>query len=253
LKPIAGFIKQGIKTTLTKFQDKVNIMCADDIGDEFDWAVSFEPTASLGNEDYDFLEYITPGSIVCPIYFLAVARTAEAFIAERSQGLLERSWVAGVLPLEILISFILSHLCVMCIQVFSSMLTVFVLLGQPCLGPVGWMVMLVIAQGFTGLCNGFFFSTVCTKASDAMLLSTVSTFICIFLCGTMWPTSCMLNEVVETLAWYLPQTATLEGIRDITLRGFGFEAQSVRHGLALSAAWSAMFFTASWALVNRQL
>ena len=70
-------------------------MCANDIGDELDCDVSFDPTASLGDEDFGFLEYITPGNLIMPIYFMAVARTVDAFIGERSQGLLERFWIAG--------------------------------------------------------------------------------------------------------------------------------------------------------------
>ena len=91
LKPMLGFIRTALRSTLTTFNEKVNKMCANDIGDELDCDVSFDPTASLGDEDFGFLEYITPGNLIMPIYFMAVARTADAFIGERSQGLLERS------------------------------------------------------------------------------------------------------------------------------------------------------------------
>ena len=94
-KPMAGFIRDSILTYLLRFKENVNMMCADDIGDEFDRAGSFDTTASLGDEDFGFLEYTMPGNVVLPIYFMALARTIEAFIGERSQGLLERSWIAG--------------------------------------------------------------------------------------------------------------------------------------------------------------
>ena len=81
------------------------------------------------------------------IYFLAMALTSESFIAERAQvqnytsgkkrennytwqtsesshymlgqSLLERSWICGVLPFEILASHILSQLGVILVQALS--------------------------------------------------------------------------------------------------------------------------------------
>ena len=94
-KPMANFIRKALHTTLSKFDKSVNKICANDIGDELDCSVSFDPTASLGDDDFGVLEYNTPGNIIMPIYFMAVARTVDAFIGERSQGLLERSWIAG--------------------------------------------------------------------------------------------------------------------------------------------------------------
>ena len=50
-------------------------------------------------------------------FFLAMALTSESFITERSQGLLERSWVTGVLPIELILSYIMSQFLVMAMQV----------------------------------------------------------------------------------------------------------------------------------------
>ena len=62
-------------------------------------------------------QVVTPGMICTSIYFIAMALTSESFITERSQGLLERSWVAGVLPFEIIASYIMSQFFVMVMQV----------------------------------------------------------------------------------------------------------------------------------------
>merc|ERR1712203_311720 len=61
-------------------------------------------------------EFITPGMICVAIFFLAMALTSESFITERSQGLLERSWITGVLPVEIIASYIMSQFLVMVVQ-----------------------------------------------------------------------------------------------------------------------------------------
>ena len=67
-------------------------------------------------------QVVTPGMICTSIYFIAMALTSESFITERSQGLLERSWVAGVLPSEIIASYIMSQFFVMVIQVNTSLM-----------------------------------------------------------------------------------------------------------------------------------
>ena len=80
-------------TSLEKFQQDISSLCGESYGVNLDFSFLNPPTPSLTVTDYR--EYITCAAVMLPVYFLAVARTATAFIAERSQGLLERSLVAG--------------------------------------------------------------------------------------------------------------------------------------------------------------
>ena len=85
--------------------------------------------------------------IALAIFFLAMALTAESFITERSQGLLERSWITGVLPVEIIASYILSQFLVMLVQAAITLATVFAAFQIPCRGPIGWFIVLTLFQG----------------------------------------------------------------------------------------------------------
>ena len=78
--------------------------------------VTFEPPL-LGSEDSDYRDWFTPGMICLIMFSINMALTSESFITERSQGLLERSWVTGVLPAEIIASYIMSQFLVMVMQV----------------------------------------------------------------------------------------------------------------------------------------
>ena len=111
------FIKKAISTSVDDFAKDVSRICKQDLGDSFDLSMIQIGDPTLGDDDTDFREFITPGMISLAIFFLAMALTSESFIAERSQGLLERSWITGVLPLEILTSYILSQFMVMVVQV----------------------------------------------------------------------------------------------------------------------------------------
>jgi len=247
----SGFLKESIMTSLERFQQDISSLCGDSYGVNLDFSFLNQPTPSLTVTDYR--EYITCAAVMLPVYFLAVARTATAFIAERSQGLLERSLVAGVLPLEILLSFIASQLISVFIQVLIVIITVFYGFGLPCRGNIVYYVILVMLQGVTGLCNGFFFSALCSSATNAILMAVVNLFFALFINGVIWPVEMMPHSWLESLAWYLPHTAALQGMRDIALRGWGLESVAVQLGIFVSVGWTSLFFVGSWILMKIKL
>ena len=114
---LALFVTKTVTETLDSFTKEVSNLCKEDLGDKLDFSILLIDDPILGNTDTDFREFITPGIIALAIFFLAMALTSESFIAERSQGLLERSWITGVLPFEILASYMLSQFVVLVIQV----------------------------------------------------------------------------------------------------------------------------------------
>merc|ERR1712241_1064391 len=131
----------------------------------------------------DYREFITPGMICVAVFFLAMALTSESFITERSQGLLERSWITGVLPVEILSSYIMSQFMVMVMQATIALITVFAIFQIPCHGPIAWFVVLTLFQGLAGVSFGFFVSTICTTSADAIKLSIGFCLSHMLLCG----------------------------------------------------------------------
>ena len=89
---------------------------------------------------------MAPGIIILIIYFLAVALTGEAFIIERASGLLDRSWIAGVRPSEILASHILVQFCVMMVQTAVTLATILIVFKIPCRGPIAWLATITMLQ-----------------------------------------------------------------------------------------------------------
>ena len=89
---------------------------------------------------------MAPGIIIMIIYFLAVALTGEAFIMERSGGLLERSWVAGVRPSEILASHIIIQFPVMIIQTIITLSFILFVFNVSCDGPLLWLSIITLLQ-----------------------------------------------------------------------------------------------------------
>merc|ERR1712241_405872 len=98
-------------------------------------------------------EYIVPAFLTQVIYFLAMSLTSESFISERAQGLLERSWLVGVLPLEILTSYILSQFLVIVMQVAIALVVVFGVFQIPCSGSLPLFILLSLLQGECAKCR----------------------------------------------------------------------------------------------------
>ena len=112
------FIKKAITEAVDDMVANITSLCQEDLGDVgIDLSMVTVESPLLGDDDSDYREFITPGMICVAIFFLAMALTSESFITERSQGLLERSWITGVLPVEIIASYIMSQFLVMVMQV----------------------------------------------------------------------------------------------------------------------------------------
>lgn len=88
------------------------------------------------------------------IFFLAVSVTATIMIVERLDGIWDRTLLAGVSSTEILISHIVLEAGVICLQVVEVIIFVFFIFGMPCAGRYFDIVILLLLQGFCGMCGG---------------------------------------------------------------------------------------------------
>lgn len=81
------------------------------------------------------------------VFFLAVALTSSALIVERMEGLLDRSWVAGVSPGEILFSHVVTQFVVMVGQTVLVLIFMILVFGVKCNGNIAYVIMLTLLQG----------------------------------------------------------------------------------------------------------
>lgn len=109
-----------------------------------------------GSNDPSFTDFVAPGVILTIVFFLAVALTSSALIIERMEGLLDRSWVAGVSPGEILFSHVVTQFVVMCGQTALVLIFMILVFGVQCNGDIGWVILITILQGLCGMCFGMF-------------------------------------------------------------------------------------------------
>lgn len=202
-----------------------------------------------GETDPSFTEFMAPGIIILIIYFLAVALTGESFISERAGGLLERSWVAGVTPGQVLASHILVQFFVMVIQTIVTLSTIIFGFGIPCRGPIIWLAILTMLQGTAGMSFGFLISGLCDSQAVAMQLSIGSFYPNLLLSGILWPLEGM-PPALQYVAKFLPNTLACQAMRDIMLRGWSIERPEVYFGLISTSIWIGIFLSLSWIVVK---
>lgn len=193
-----------------------------------------------GVDKPSFTEFMAPGIIISITYIMAVGLTAISIVSEQKEGLLERSWVAGVRPFEVILSHVLCQFLVMFVQVTGLLVFTFIVFEIPSRGPFAWVILLTLLQGCCGMVYGLVISSMCVEENSAIMLALGSFYPNLLLSGVVWPTQAM-PYYMRYLSYGLPQTIPTESLRCILSRGWGMEHTEVWLGFVVSGAWCAVF------------
>ena len=74
-----------------------------------------------GNHQLTFTDFMAPGIILTIVHSMALGYSAMIIIMERNEGLLDRTWVAGVTPGEFALAHFLVSLVVNLLQVIVTL------------------------------------------------------------------------------------------------------------------------------------
>ncbi|KAG7297604.1 hypothetical protein JYU34_019659 [Plutella xylostella] len=197
-------------------------------------------TPVFGSMNPSFTDFAAPGIILTIVFFLAVALTSSALIVERMEGLLDRSWVAGVSPGEILFSHVVTQFVVMCGQ--TALVLVFMLgvFGVKCNGSIVLVVVLTLLQGFCGMSFGFVISAACELERNAIQMALGSFYPTLVLSGVIWPIEGM-PWILRGVATWLPLTLATNALRSMLTRGWGLTNPDVYLGFLSTIVWIGLF------------
>ncbi|XP_014615605.1 PREDICTED: ABC transporter G family member 20 [Polistes canadensis] len=197
-----------------------------------------------GSNEPSFTDFVAPGVILTIVFFLAVALTSSALIIERMEGLLDRSWVAGVTPGEILFSHVVTQFVVMCGQTALVLIFMILVFRVECKGEIGWVIILTILQGLCGMCFGFVISAICELERNAIQLALGSFYPTLLLSGVIWPIEGM-PTVLRYVSQGLPLTMATTALRSMLTRGWSISEPDVYNGFISTIAWIVVFLTIS--------
>ncbi|XP_055933092.1 ABC transporter G family member 20-like [Argiope bruennichi] len=199
------------------------------------------PPIVLGKPVYgtihpDFTEFMAPGMILGITYIMAVGLSAMAVIIEKKEGLLDRSWFAGVRSWEVMFSMLFSLFVTMLLQVVLVLVLTFKAFSIPCRGPLIWVVIAVLLTGLEGMSYGLFISSIVNDENIAMMIAMGSFYPNLLLSGIIWPVEAM-PYYLRQFSYCLPLTLIANSMRSILSRGWTITDHGIWDGFLVCLAW----------------
>ncbi|XP_020289827.1 ABC transporter G family member 23 isoform X2 [Pseudomyrmex gracilis] len=213
-----------------------------------DIPVNFK-TPIYGPQEPNFTDFAAPGIILTILFFLSVALTSGAMLMERNEGLLERSLVSGLSSTEILFSQTITQFTVMFGQSVMVLIVCFAIFKVTCEGNIGWITILTILTGFSGMCFGFVIACFCDTERSATYVAMGSFIPFVMLCGIIWPLEGM-HPVLRHISSILPLTKSTESMRAMLARGWLISEPTVYYGFISTFIWICIFMTLSLLLLK---
>lgn len=157
-------------------------------------------------------------------------------ITDRKEGLWNKTLLAGVSFVEIMISQIFVNLIVMAI-IFVGVLT-FAVTVYKSTDIQSYLIILAILLlvGCSAMILGIFISTICPNLAIANT-AVMTLFVIMSTNGGMFVTFEMLQETFQTIAYFLPVTIPAEAVKSVMIKKFGFFHPLVLKGFSVSTAW----------------
>merc|ERR1712165_58251 len=107
-----------------------------------------------GNHDLTFTDFMAPGIILTIVHSMSLGYSAMIIIMERNEGLLDRTWIAGVTPSEFALAHFLVSLVVNLLQVIVTLVFTILVFQVPAEGSMVWVFLLTMLQGLCGTTIG---------------------------------------------------------------------------------------------------
>lgn len=196
-----------------------------------------------------FTDFACPGTILMIVYFLAVTLTAGVILTEKTEGLIDRTLMTGLLVPEILFSHAVTQFVVICGQTFMVLLFSFAVFNIPHQGPMFAVVILTLLQGLSGMCFGLLISSACDNIMMATYLGMGSFHPLVILSGVIWPIEGM-HSVLQYVSYCLPLTYPTESLRSLLLRGWGIDSPTVYGGFLVSVAWITLYAVSTFIILR---
>ncbi|GIY63008.1 ABC transporter G family member 20 [Caerostris darwini] len=189
-----------------------------------------------GEIDPNFTEFMAPGMILGITYIMAVGLSSMSVIIEKKEGLLDRSWIAGVRSWEVMFSILFTLFIVMLVQVALVLVFTFQAFSIPYRGPLVWVIISVLLVGLEGMAYGLFISSIVNDENIAMMIAMGSFYPNLLLSGIIWPVEAM-PYYLRQFSYCLPLTLMANTMRSVLSRGWTITDNNIWDGYLVALAW----------------
>lgn len=177
-----------------------------------------------------------PAFFLLTAFFVASMVSSTSILIEKNERTYDRIFAMGVGHGEILVSHLITDLCLVLSQNTAMLVVAFCVFGLSSHGSLLTTVSLVAANSFCGMCFGYAIASILQVESTVMHLLSGCMTPAIVLSGTLWPREGM-HVVLQKAAWYLPVAHAAHSMNSILNRGWGLSNPNVYLGFVNCFAW----------------
>jgi ABC-type multidrug transport system permease subunit len=189
-----------------------------------------------GKVDNKFSDFLAPGMICSITFSHSIGMTAIAFVRERIEATLDRTYAAGVTAPIIIIAHFLTHSIVMVVQTIFLLIIAVFGFKVPEAGNLVIVFVQLLLLGSVGMSFGLLISARAKAETEAVQMALSSFFPMILLSGIIWPVQA-IPSYISWLSYSLPTTWAATAMRSVMIRGWSLDRQDVWASYLISLAW----------------
>ncbi|XP_065888001.1 ABC transporter G family member 20-like isoform X2 [Dysidea avara] len=189
-----------------------------------------------GGGDLRYTEYFAPALIIGGTMYVGMTLTVTNLITIRKSGLYDRTWVAGVSVIEVVMSQVIGNSFVMLLQMIPAVFFIIYVFNITMEGNIGLVILLAYFEGICGLALGLLISVFLYDEAAALQVSVTLFYPLLLIAGVFWPIE-SFEKWIQTITYLFPITYPAEGARSILLRGWGITDEPVYLGMVVLVVW----------------
>ncbi|XP_065916659.1 ABC transporter G family member 20-like [Dysidea avara] len=193
-----------------------------------------------GKESLKYSDTVFAGAVGAMFITLSITLTASQLITERKEGVIDRTWVAGVSAMEIVFAQIIAFFILLIFQMTPSFFTVHYGFDVPKEGSMVLVFVIFLIEGMVGFAFGLAISAYVNSESFALELAIALFYPVLLSAGLLWPLR-SLPDWVRYTSYSFPMAVPTDAVRSILLRGWGLDHLSVWMGLIIPFSWFLVF------------
>ncbi|XP_054161148.1 ABC transporter G family member 20-like [Oppia nitens] len=202
----------------------------------FSMPVKFE-NPIFGVNDHSFKDYVAPGILLAITNTLPIIMSAFMIIQDQKSGCLDRAYVGGVRPIEVLFAHMIPIVFGIVFQVMVIMLLSFVVFQTTLRGYAIDVYILLFLQGIEGASIGLAISLILPDEVFAMV-GISALMLPLWICsGVLWPLEA-IPSYLRFFAYWSPLTLPIDSMRSVMLRGLRMYNQRVIYGYLVTVAYN---------------
>jgi len=167
---------------------------------------------------------IVPGMIGMLMMLICALMTSISVVREKELGTMEILLVSPLKPATIMFAKAVPYLAIAFFDVIMVLIIATTILEVPIAGSIFLIMSLAFVYTFSALALGLLISTVTNTQQTAMIASGVGLMLpSMLLSGLIFPISSM-PDILQWISYIIPARWFIEALRDVMIKGLGFEA-----------------------------